>query len=377
VATAGVGDDALGQLLFITLDDHKWTSSCERVVRRYQPGGILLTRRNLQTPQATCEMLGKIVRVLQVPPFLALEEEGGTVDPLRAFFPPLPAPQIAATKGLRMLEQLGSLIGEAFALLGFNVNFAPRLDLANPIVKPSLQPQCFSSDPRVVGRCGEAFITGLRRHKVIFCGKHFPGLCVPEYDDASSLPVVDKPMAALWREDMMPFRQLLPKFGLVKMSYAAYKAYDLDLPTPASESANVLEGLLRVKLGYHGVAVVDYFEPLSKMEKGFSASVATDEEIFINVGRDFAMKNINMGCDMLVISWSGRLFDLVLVGMRRALEAGTLSTRRVDKALKRIRRAKKGMRLPTGKFSKKAFDRLCRDFEDFTKECRSAERENA
>lgn len=200
----------LGQLLFITLDDHKWTSTCERVLRRYQPGGVLLTQRNLRTPQATCEMVAKIAFTLRIPPFLALEEEGGTVDPLRTFFPLLPAPRIAAIKGTRMVERLGSLIGKAMALLGFNVNFAPRLNLANPSVKASLQPQSFSSDPETVARCGEALIAGLRQHKVISCGKHFPGLSEAAIESDSAPPIVDKPMAVLWRDDLLPFRQLLP-----------------------------------------------------------------------------------------------------------------------------------------------------------------------
>jgi len=373
---AGAGADALGQLLFITLDDWKWTSSCERVLRRYQPGGILLTQRNLRTPQATCEMLSKMVRVLRVPPFLALSEEGGSVDPLRAFFPGLPQPHLAAEKGSKMVERLGVLIGEAVALLGFNMNFAPRLDLANPWVKQSLEPQLFSSDPRTVARCGEAFVTGLRRHRVMACVKHFPGLSAVEYDNDSSLPIVDKPMATLWREDLLPYRQLLPRLAMVKLSYAAYKAYDLDMPTPALLSLNVLEGLLRAKLGYRGIAVVDLFDALDQMATALANSGPGNEQKAVSLRLDGFAQSITAGCDMAVIVPSERIFEPVRGGFRKALQAGTLSARRVDEALKRIRRAKTGMRLPTGKLSTKTFDRLCREFEEFATECRSAERKN-
>jgi beta-N-acetylhexosaminidase len=370
------GADALGQLLFITLDDYKWTSSCERVLRRYQPGGILLTQRNLRTPEMTCEMLSKIVRVLRVPPFLAISEEGGMVDPLRAFFPGLPQPHLAAVKGCKMVERLGSLIGEALALLGFNLNFAPRLDLANPWVKPSLEPQLFSSDPRIVTRCGEAFVMGLRRHKVMACGKHFPGFSAVEYDNDRPLPIVDKPMATLWREDLLPFRQLLPDLAMAKLSYAAYKAYDLDLRIPASLSANVLEGLLRTKLGYRGLAVVDFFDALDQMMTALANSGPGNEQKAVSLKLDGFAQTINAGCDMVVITRSERMFELVLEGLRKAPQAGALSTRRLDESLRRIHRSKKGMRLPTGKFSKKTFDRLCREFEDLGAQCRSAERKN-
>jgi beta-N-acetylhexosaminidase len=372
--TADTGAAALGQLLFVTLDDHKWTSSCERVMRRYQPGGVLLNQRNLRTPQATCEMLGKIAHTLEIPPFLALEQEGGTVDPLRSFFPFLPSPHVAAIKGLQMVKRLGSLIGEAFALLGFNMNFAPRLNLADPWVKPSLQSQSFSSDPGIVARCGEAFITGLRKHGVISCGKHFPGLCAPESDAGSSLPIVGKPMAALWREDLMPFRQLLPTLGLVKVSYAAYKAYDIDMPSPASLSSNVLKGLLRVKLGFRGVAVADHIEALKEMGRIPNVGWAYSQRA-VGLNFDAFAKSILAGCDMLVVGWGGRLIEPFAERLRKSLEAGTVPMQRVTEAQKRIGRTKKGLRRPSGKFSNRAFDRLCREFENFNQECRSAGRE--
>lgn len=78
---------------------------------------------------------------------------------------------------------------------------------------------------------------------------------------------------------------------------------------------------------------------------------------------------------MVVAGLGGSSIEPVVKSLRIAFDAGTLSAQRMDEALKRIARAKKDMRLPTGKYSKKAFDRLSREFEEFAKECRSAERE--
>ncbi|MGD0695240.1 MAG: glycoside hydrolase family 3 N-terminal domain-containing protein [Terriglobia bacterium] len=369
----GAGRQSLGQLLFVGLEETKWTASCERVISRFQPGGVILTQRNLRNPEQTAEMLEKIARTLDLIPFLAIEEEGGTVDPLRAFFPPLPSPRRVAAKGPEKVERMGSLVGEALALLGFNLNFAPRLNLAKRSVKPSLDQQAFSSDPRTVARCGEAFVTRLRRHKVAACGKHFPGLGATQFSVKGVLPLVDKPMATLWRDDLLPFRQLLPRLAMVKLSYAAYKAYDLDLPIPASHSVNVLEGLLRVKLDYRGVSVVDPFELMREMEKGLVDLPVGDEGIMIFMDGDTAAKSISLGCDVLVVDFQRRLFELAAESLKKSLEDGSLSKRRVDEALKRIRRAKRGLRLPKGKFSKRDYDRLCRRFEDFSKECHSTE----
>lgn len=365
----GAGTQTLGQLLFIGLEETSWTASCERVIRRYQPGGVILTELNLRNPERTAEMLAKIARTLDDMPFLAIEEEGGAVDPLRAFFPPLPSPQRVAAKGLEEVDRLGSLVGEALALLGFNLNFAPRLNLANPSVKPSLDQQEFSADPRIVAQCGEAFISGLRRHKVLACGKHFPGLSAEANMGGGALPIIDRPMAKLWREDLFPFRRQLPKLLLVKLSHAAYKAYDFDLPVAASCSANILGGLLRVKLGYRGVAIADHTAPVVE-----AVRESRSEEIDFALPIKTYVLSLIAGCDMQIIRfWGRKSLQLGAESVRHGLDAGTISPQRVDEALKRIRRAQKGLRPPSGKFSKRAFDRLCRQFEDFAKECTAKE----
>ena len=89
------------------------------------------------------------------------------------------------------------------------------------------------------------------------------------------------------------------------------------------------------------------------------------------------IKSFIAGCDMQVVSLGGIPLKLIMDLIQKTVDVGTLSTQRVSEALKRIRRAKKGIRLHKGKFSKKTFDRLCREFEDFNKECRSAESEDA
>ena len=186
------------------------------------------------------------------------------------------------------------------------------------------------------------------------------------------MPIVGKPMAKLWREDLLPFRQLLPQLTLVKMSYATYKAYDFDLAVQAMYSPNVLEGLLRVKLGYRGLTVVDLYEAITEISKALPSS-GSDEERAVSLNVEAFAKSIMAGCEMQVVRWGGTSHDLIDVALKKALDAGTLLKRRADEALKRIRRAKKGIRRPSGKFSKRDFDRLCRQFEDFRRECGAKE----
>lgn len=190
--------DLLGQLLVIGLQADRWNSSVERVLRAVSPGGVIFCAHNLHTPGSTAELLSRIGRALMIIPLLVIEEEGGTVDPLRASFPSLPSPRAAAEKSSAAVARLGELVGQACRLFGFNTNFAPVLDLASSGSGSNPGTRSFSADPHQVARYGKAFVRGLRRHKILTCGKHFPGLNSAESIGRSSLPIIAKPMAAMW-----------------------------------------------------------------------------------------------------------------------------------------------------------------------------------
>jgi beta-N-acetylhexosaminidase len=349
---------SLSPLLIVGLDEHCWSSALERRLRTLQPSGILLLLRCLQTPGQTAELLARIARTCDSPPFLAITEEGGNANPLKAFLSPLPAPLILARRGPAAVKRLGELVGSALALLGFNLNFAPRLDLASPNDKPGLDVQTFGSDADHVTRCAEAFITGLHGHRILPCGKHFPGRGTPEYDE-NGVPVVGKSMLELWREDLLPFRKLLPHLPLLKLSNVSYKAYDFDLPQPAARSAKVVYNLLRFKLRYRGLAVADLLELIEEVSRhmGPKGAFGMSYEVFA--------ESIKAGCDLQIVKWGGGSTDAALSRLQRAVESGKLGQGRVADALRRIRTTKKGLRRPTGKLSARRFDALAREFEAF------------
>ncbi len=355
---------ALGQLLILGVHDHRWSSSLGRTLCAIQPSGVLLYPKAIRSPGQTAELLHKISKTLSTPPFLAIAEEGGSVNPLRTFLSPLPAPRTLARRGQAAIRRLGELIGEVLKLLGFNLDFAPRLDLSNPDVKPTLDTQTFGADPEHVAKCGKAFIEGLRKHRILACGKHFPGRSIPEYDE-NGMPIVGKSMAELWREDLLPFRELLPLLPFIKLSNVVYKAYDFDVHQPASISAKVVHDLLRVKLGYCGLAVADLLGLLEEMSLHLTGQQGAGLDL-----KAFTL-SIQGGCDLQVVKWGPKFVQTALAAIRIELESGSLSHEHVNAALQRIRTAKRGLKRPSGKLSARSFDRLARDFEEFGRRVRS------
>lgn len=341
------------QLLLVRLKENRWTGTLEGWLRVARPGGVLLDAPLPTAAEAMHDLLAKIAGTVLRLPFLAVREEGGRQGPLAAFLPRLPSPRAAANKSIAAVARLGDLIGEALSLLGFNVNFAPVLDLATPFTEKALGSRAFGADARLVAECGAAFVRGLRRHRVLACGKHFPGWGSVPWETADTLPVSGKPMAALWREDLLPFRELLPQLPMVLVSAAAYKAYDFDFLRAASISSGVVEGLLRVKLGYRGLAVAYNLE-----DENVRGALALGEA---------ALQSINAGCDLIVVD-EGKSFETASQALHAGVETGKLAAPRLGESLERIDAARKALAPPKAKILKKAWDDLARRFQTFAGE---------
>jgi beta-N-acetylhexosaminidase len=354
------GND-LGQLLLLKLNELCWGSTLEHTLRRLSLGGVLVDAPLPNGADTLREFLSKLACSVPTLPFLALREEGGLMDP--PFLPPLPSPRAAAGKGLAAVQRLGELVGAALKLLGFNTDFAPLLDLASPTGtgtprrapttpwRAPTETRAFSADPQQVAKCGEAFLEGLKAHKVLACGKHFPGLGGARPAGATDVPLVSKSMAELWCEDLVPYRALLTRLPLILVSTAAYKAYDFDLLQSACLSSKVVEGLLRVKLGYEGVAIAYGLET-----EAVRGTLSLEEA---------AVQAVGTGCDMLLAE-EGEVAERVREALSAALESGKLPGTRVEQALKRIQHVKRGLRPTVGKLSRGSLDKLIKQFTVFS-----------
>ena len=267
----------------------------------------------------------------------------------------MPAPRTVWKKGARASARLGELAGAGLKLLGFNTILAPLLDLSRSKSEPGLETRTVSGNPQDVTQWAESFIRGLRRQKILPCGKHFPGLGSAGAGAQSELPLSGKTMAELWREDLVPYRELLPQLPLVMVGHAAYKAYDFDLPRPAMLSANVVEGLLRVKLGYRGVRVAGHLD-----RKEVCAGLEPGEA---------AVRSFNAGCDLLLVGSEEKSVAECVARLKQAVDSGRIPAWRLEQALERIRGAKKGLARPGDKVLRSACSKLARQFEDFSKEC--------
>lgn len=247
----------VGQLIICGFDGTEFTPELCNRLSLMQPGGIILFKRNLVSPEQTHSLLRESQRAVSVPMFLCVDMEGGTVDRLRDMIAPVPpVSQVAATGVKKLYREQGRLLGAEVRALGFNVDFTPVLDLGLPDSSKVLTSRTVSASPTETIAYAKELLQGLKDCDVLGSGKHFPGLGGSNLDSHVDLPSVSRSWKQLWDEDLLPYRKLKAQLPFVMVAHCAYPAVTKN-NTPASISKKWLTDILRKKIGYRGIILSD------------------------------------------------------------------------------------------------------------------------
>ena len=255
-----VSSRQVGHLLIIGFDATEMSPRLASLLTKIQPAGVILFARNITAADQTHRLLRECQKCVQAPLFTCVDLEGGQVDRFRDVLGPTPsAADVFSTGDRKLFRKHGRLIGENCRALGFNVNFAPVLDLAFAASKSVMGSRAVSANPKEVATYAREFLHGLRESSVLGCGKHFPGLGEANLDTHHELPSVEKSFKKLWAKDLAPYRLLRRNLPLVMISHAAFSAVTKDR-TPASLSKKWIAEILRKKIGYRGPIISDDLE---------------------------------------------------------------------------------------------------------------------
>ena len=276
----------VGQLLVVGFDGTEVTHVLAEMLARIQPAGVILFARNIVNAQQTYQLLKDCQAQVSQPIFTAVDLEGGRVDRFRNVTGPAPsAAEVFASGDRKLFRKHGQLIGKICAALGFNVDFAPVLDLAFEASRKVMSSRAFSTDPKAVALYAREFLAGLKSSGVIGAGKHFPGLGEGNLDSHHDLPVIKKTLAKLWEEDLAPYRLIKRELPMVLVNHANYPAITRDR-LPASLSKYWISDVLRRKIGYGGLIVSDDLEMSGVLKAAPMHEAATR---FIAAGGDLCL----------------------------------------------------------------------------------------
>ena len=330
--------ERLGRHLIVGYRDH---DALRELVQRRAIAGVFVTARNVRGKKADAirreiASLQNIRKAQGLPPLLiATDQEGGVVSRIS---PPLPRLQTLGdivrkhqdeTERRKAIQTFATEKGRALADLGFNLNFAPVVDLNHNVVSwddryTRIYERAISNDPNVVTAVAGEYCAALIQTGVHCTLKHFPGLGRVVEDTHLEDAHLNTEVATLRQADWVPFRTLMHHAGAFTMlGHARLTAIDRD--RPASFSKAVVSDLLRGEWKHDGVLVTDDFN----MGAVFASKAGIGEA---------SVLALNAGVDLILISYDGDQFYPVMHALLRADAAGRLQRDKLDQSERRLRR---------------------------------------
>jgi beta-N-acetylhexosaminidase len=332
--------DDVGQLLWIGFAGPSVPPELRERLERGDAGATLVFKRNLAiagTPEqvdldALGALLGELHRAAPdgTPALIAVDHEGGPVQRVRAPATVWPAmrahDRFAAPDDEAVAEQVGRAMGDELAALGFDIDFAPVLDVHTNPANPIIGDRAFGTSAEDVARRALAFARGLDAAGILPCGKHFPGHGDTATDSHLELPRIDHGWDRLEAVELLPFRRAaaagLPMIMTAHVVFAA-----LDPARPATLSEAVMTGLLRERIGFRGVIISDDLDM---------------EAIAAHMGADAAaVAAIRAGCDVLLLCKNEEHQIAAHAALIREAERDSEFRRKVGDAAQRVRALKR------------------------------------
>ena len=297
-------------------------------------GGVIFFARNVGTPAEVLELNRDIKRVAARPLLLAIDQEGGQVARLRQGFTELaPMRAVGATGSARLAHELGGLIGRELRAVGFDMNYAPVLDIDTNPANPIIAARSFGRTPELVTELGLALAAGLQEAGVAACGKHFPGHGDTSQDSHLELPRLPHAMERLEQVELAPFKAAA-KAGIASFMTAHVIFEAVDSKYPATMSRAVLTGILREKLGYDGLVVTDDVEM-----KAIADNYGVEEAVLLGLAA---------GVDHFLCCHTAELAHRAIDAVVRAVESGKLSQSILDTATRRFTVVRTRFEKPVG-----------------------------
>jgi len=316
--------EKLGQMMMVGFAGRELDEVTKAMLERFHVGGICLFKRNISSSIQVASLNDALHQLFaeKIPPFIAVDQEGGNV--VRVDDSPMLLPSamaLGATGSEELAFKAGKAMGEDLRLLGFNMNLAPVVELSLNLRNSVMGTRSFGSSPEKVSKLGKAFVRGQQGVQMVTVAKHFPGhgrSAIDSHKDLPKLEETEEQMRVQWE----PFQAVIQQ-GLDAMMTAHVSLPNISKDSvPTTLSPRLLEGILRKQLSFEGVVLTDELE-MEAISKQYAAGHA-------------AIMSIEAGADMVLIPWQAQKKEEVFLALHEAAMQGRLSEERINASVRRL-----------------------------------------
>ncbi len=308
----------------------------QRMLSETNVGGVILfdydtpTKlygRNIKTKTQTAKLIADLQFHTKTPLFISIDEEGGKVSRLKkvpGFVPTLSAAKLTL-KTDAQVQSVAKGLGKILSGYGFNMNFAPVLDVNVNKKSPAigLVGRSFSPLQSVVARKSIAFSKGLQQSNIIPVGKHYPGHGSAIGDTHKGFVDITKTFK---QYELEPFKKACAS-GIPAIMVGHLYDSNIDAVYPATLSKAHIDRL-KNKLGCTSqVLITDDIDMKALADQYFR--------------RDILVNAFNAGIDIVVTSnnitnYSPEEFFSDRKIVFDAVKAGEISSIRIDDAYTKV-----------------------------------------
>lgn len=327
-------EEKIGQLLIIGMEGKTYGEKLDRLIRQHHVGGIILLGKNISYPNGMVKLLNESKKAnagYKIPLFVSVDEEGGRVSRLPSSMKKLPAAQYFGRTGDETLAyEAGAYLADLLHAFGYNMNYAPVLDVHSNPKNPVIGDRSFSSNPDEVATLGMALMRGMTDKGVISVAKHFPGHGDTHIDSHLSLPVIEKTIEELRETELIPFQRAIQEHvDIIMVAHIMFP--ELDNKYPSSLSKTIISDLLRDDMHFNGIVITDDLT---------MGAIVNDYTV-----PEAALQSFVAGSDLLLIAGDYENQVGTIDALRNAVRTGTVSERRIDESVKRILELKERFQL--------------------------------
>jgi beta-N-acetylhexosaminidase len=346
-------DEKIGQMITIGIDGYSVDDTAKQLITDKKVGGVILFKNNISDSNQLLQLINDIKGINstnKIPIFISVDQEGGRVNRLPSEIKSLPSNEIIGNKNDNKLAyDIGKNIGYALGSFGFNMDFAPVLDVNSNPNNTVIGDRSFSNDKDKVASLGASEINGFKDSNIISVAKHFPGHGDTATDSHYALPIINKTLDELKSVEFVPFKKAIEeKVPAIMVSHILMP--QIDANNPASMSKTIITDILRKDLKFDGLIVTD------DMTMG-----AVTNELDITTA---CINSINAGADLLLVCHGYHNEINVINAIKDAVNNGIISIDTINRSVYKILSLKENYKITDEKIKEVDINTINTKFED-------------